>query len=59
MPHGGSGGMATSNPVNLKAPEYFVKSDKLKLTFPKLAKLAAISLLFPISTMECKWGFSL
>ena len=36
---------------------HLLKADELKLMFPNLAKLAAIGLLLPVSTTDCKWGF--
>ena len=37
---------------------HLVKSEELKLMFPNLAKLAAIGLLLPMSTVDCERGFS-
>ena len=37
---------------------HVVKSEELKLMFPNLAKLAAIGLLLPLSSVDCERGFS-
>ena len=37
---------------------HLLKSEELKLKFPNLAKLAAIGLVLPISTVDCERGFS-
>ena len=37
---------------------HVVKAEELKMMFSNLAKLAAIGLLLPMSTVDCERGFS-
>ena len=41
-----------------KLMSHLLQKDELQRMFPNLAKLAAIGLLIPMSTVDCERGFS-